>query len=167
MKLDLVKKLVFALVIGITAVSCMDDSDNDYTPPTLEEEMDYLNEYIDTLQNRGFDIDTTDLGVYYVIDSIGDGEFPTFGDTLDVNYTGFFLSGDVFDHSGGNPYEVILGETSVIEGWTDGLQKFNKGGRGYLIIPSEYGYGSTGYGSIPPFTTIVFNITLEDIKFAN
>ncbi len=176
MKLELVKKLVFALIIGVSVVACVDDPNDDYTPPTVEEELAYLSDYIDTLEARGFDVDTTDLGVYYVIDSIGDGDFPYDDDTLTVKYTGFFINGQVFDYSSNDGFDVVLGLTgpgSVIEGWNDGLKQFNKGGRGYLIIPSEFAYGEAGfpngYGgySIPPNTTLVFTIEVLDILFAN
>lgn len=165
MKMEVLKKLFFAVIIGAVVMSCM-DSTEEYIPPTLEEEMALLDEYIDTLVNRGFDIQMNDLGIYYAIDSIGEGAYPTEGDTCLVKYTGFFISGGVFDSSGDNSFEVVLGENRVIQGWEEGLKEFNKGSKGYLIIPSEFAYGSTGTYGIPPYTTIVFGIEMEDIKYA-
>jgi len=164
MKLRLLKNLLLVAAIGVFIVSCMDDDIDPYIPPTAAEELAMLNDYIDTLENRGLNVDTTGLGVYYVIDSVGVGEFPKDGDTCSVQYTGFFLTGDVFDSSGNNTFDVVLGENSVIEGWEDGLKVFRKNAEGYLIIPSEYAYGTNGYSSIPPNTTLVFKIKMQDLK---
>jgi len=163
MKLRLLKNLVLVGIIGVFAVSCMDEVDP-YEPPTKAEELELLDSYLAQLEDSGLDVDTTDLGVYYVVDSIGEGAFPMDGDTCTVNYTGFFLNGDVFDRSGANPFSLVLGEQMVISGWEDGLKVLNKGAKGYLVIPSNLAYGENGYSSIPPNTTIVFNIEMLDIE---
>lgn len=168
MKLGLLKNLVLVVCLGLFVVSCFDDNDIEpYIPPTEAEELALLSEYIDTLTNRGLDIDTTDLGVYYIIDSVGEGVFPVEGDTCVVKYTGFFINSSVFDSSGDNTFSVELGKNSVIEGWEDGLKVLNKGAEGYLIIPSEFAYGSTGYSSIPPYTSLIFRIEMVDIKIGS
>ncbi|MCY1722237.1 FKBP-type peptidyl-prolyl cis-trans isomerase [Prolixibacteraceae bacterium Z1-6] len=164
MNLRFLTKLVFAALLMGFVVSCFNDDTDEYIPPTYEEEMALLSEYLDSLQSRGFDVDTTDMGVYYLIDSIGEGDFPVYGDTCSVKYTGFFLSGNIFDSSGDNTFDVVLGEEKVISGWEDGLQVFNTGSKGYLIIPSEFAYGSTGNWSIPPYTTLIFYIDMVEIK---
>ncbi len=163
MKLGLLKNLLLVGIIGVFAVSCIDEVEP-YVPPTKAEELALLDTYIEQLEDSGLNVDTTSLGVYYVVDSVGVGEFPIDGDTCTVNYTGFFLSGDVFDYSGANPFKVVLGEQNVIAGWEDGLKVLNKGAKGYLIIPSDFAYGTNGYSSIPPNTTLVFNIEMLDIE---
>ena len=163
MKLGLIKNLLLVGIIAVFAVACMDSGD-DYIPPTKEEEMALLAEYLDTLEARGYEINSTDLGVYYVIDSIGEGEYPLDGDTCSVRYTGFFLNGQVFDSSGEYTFDVELGKGQVIEGWEDGLKVFNTNAEGLLIIPSEFAYGSTGFSSIPPNTTLGFVIEMVEIK---
>jgi FKBP-type peptidyl-prolyl cis-trans isomerase FkpA len=164
MKLKLLKRFLWIVAITVVVASCITDEIDDYVPPTLEDELSTLNEYIDTLEARGLNVQETEMGVYYVLDSIGVGEYPVDGDTCTVKYTGFFLSGEIFDSSEDNTFEVKLGEQSVITGWEDGLKVFKKNAQGYLIIPSEFAYGSNGYGSIPPYTTLIFNIEMVDIK---
>jgi FKBP-type peptidyl-prolyl cis-trans isomerase len=44
-----------------------------------------------------------------------------------------------------------------------GIPKFKEGGNGTLLIPSALGYGSTGTGSIPGNTVLVFDVELIDI----
>ena len=170
MKLDLVKKLLLVAVIGVFVASCMNEGE-EYVPPTKAEEMSLLNEYLDTLTNRGLDIDTTALGVYYVIDSVGNGTFPAYGDTCVVKYVGSFISGTIFDasayHNEAGTFTFELGVDGMIDGWTDGVQLIDEGGKAYLIVPSEFGYGSNGYSSIPPNTTLVFSIEMVEIKPLN
>ncbi|MDX8339811.1 FKBP-type peptidyl-prolyl cis-trans isomerase [Draconibacterium sp. IB214405] len=159
----LVTRFLLAIIIGVVVVSCIEEGE-EYIPPTQAEEDALLSEYLDTLQNRGLDIDTTALGVYYVIDSVGNGTYPVIGDTCEVMYTGFFIDGSVFDSTGDNTWEFELGDEGVIPGWTDGMQVIDEGGRAFLIIPSELAYGTTGYGSVPPNTSLVFVVDMVEIK---
>jgi len=164
MNLKFLTKLVFAaLLIGFMA-SCLNENNDPYIPPTHEEEIALLNKYLDTLENRGYDIDTTDMGVYYIVDSVGEGDFPVYGDTCEVKYTGFFIDGTVFDASGDNTFEFELGAENLISGWNDGMRVINKGAEVFLIIPSELGYGTTGYSTVPPNTTLIFSVEMIDIK---
>lgn len=155
-------KFLFLLIAGVLVISCIDE--NNYTPPTQAEERALLREYLDTLTNRGLDIDTTEMGVYYIIDSLGSDTFPAYGDTCSVLYTGFLINGTIFDSSYGQEFKFTIGDERLIPGWNDGMYNFSQGSRGYIIIPSEFAYGSTGSGSIPPNTTLVFQIQMLAIK---
>jgi len=39
-----------------------------------------------------------------------------------------------------------------------------KGGKAILVIPSDIAYGPQGRSSIPPYSTLVFEVELLDIK---
>ncbi|WP_321374001.1 FKBP-type peptidyl-prolyl cis-trans isomerase [uncultured Draconibacterium sp.] len=166
MNLKLVTRFVLAIIIGVAVVSCIDEGE-EYVPPTKAQENALLNEYLDTLANRGLDIDTTALGVYYITDSVGNGTYPVVGDTCVVKYTGFFINGSVFDSTGDDTWEFVLGTEGFIDGWNDGMRVIDEGGKAYLIIPSELGYGPDGYGSVPPNTSLVFNVDMVEIKPLN
>ncbi|MFN5537155.1 MAG: FKBP-type peptidyl-prolyl cis-trans isomerase, partial [Planctomyces sp.] len=57
------------------------------------------------------------------------------------------------------------GLSSVVPGWTEGLQLVGVGGMIELWIPSELGYGSRGSpGSIPPNATLHFVIELIKVQ---
>lgn len=166
MNLKLVTRFVLAIIIGVAVASCIDEGE-EYVPPTKAQENALLNEYLDTLANRGLDIDTTALGVYYITDSVGNGTYPVVGDTCVVKYTGFFINGSVFDSTGDDTWEFVLGTEGFIDGWNDGMRVIDEGGKAYLIIPSELGYGPDGYGSVPPNTSLVFNVDMVEIKPLN
>ncbi len=121
----------------------------------------------------------TASGLQYVISEEGNGDKPALGDTVVVNYTGKLTNGTIFDTSNeelakknklGNPmrtYEPIrfsIGKDPVIQGWTEGLQLLNKGGKATFIIPSSLGYGDRPAGNkIPPYAPLVFEVELVDI----
>jgi peptidylprolyl isomerase len=75
---------------------------------------------------------------------------------IQLNYKGYLLNGKVFD-SGNN---VTFNLSKLIEGWQVGLVHFSEGDKGRLFIPSGLAYGTTGSGSIPPNSPLIFDITL-------
>ncbi|WP_448528628.1 FKBP-type peptidyl-prolyl cis-trans isomerase [Raineya sp.] len=88
-------------------------------------------------------------------------------DTVYVHYTGKFLDGKVFDSSLNRkePLQFVLGMGSVIKGWDEGIALLRKGEKAQLLIPSKLAYGAMGGGeTIPPFSTLLFEVELIDIK---
>jgi FKBP-type peptidyl-prolyl cis-trans isomerase len=105
-------------------------------------------------------------GLRYEILKPGNGAYPKPTETVVVHYTGKLVDGSVFDSSvqRGQPAEFQLDQ--VIPGWTEGIQKINKGGRIKLYIPASLAYGDEGRPGIPPGATLIFEVELLDIKGA-
>ena len=104
-------------------------------------------------------------GLFYVIEEEGEGDNPTDGQTVTVHYTGSFFDGQVFDSSTGkSPFSFVVGSRQVIQGWDIGIPLFKKGGSGILLIPYQMAYGSNGYGPIPPYEPLRFDIEIVDIE---
>lgn len=106
-------------------------------------------------------------GIYYITEKQGSGKEPARGDTVLVNYVGKLMSGKEFDanRSKTAPFSFPVGMGYVIKGWDTTLMSMKKGEKGTYIIPSSIGYGERGAGgSIPPFSPLVFEIELLDIK---
>lgn len=102
-------------------------------------------------------------GLAYEILAPGAGVYPKATDTVKVFYTGTLINGTKFDSNvGGEPIEFAL--NGVIPGWTEGIQKINKGGKLKLYIPAPLGYGEEGTQGIPPNSTLVFEVELLDVK---
>jgi FKBP-type peptidyl-prolyl cis-trans isomerase len=103
-------------------------------------------------------------GLRYEIIKQGDGAAPKPTDTVKVHYTGTLVDGSVFDSSvqRGEPAEFPLDQ--VIPGWTEGIQKVNKGGKIKLYVPPQLAYGDDGRPGIPPGSTLIFDVELLDIK---
>lgn len=96
----------------------------------------------------------------------GTGEGAAAGDTVVVEYVGKTPDGNVFDYSWDNhpPFPVTIGETSVIDGWTEGLVGVKLGERRRLVIGSNKAYKDQGSqdGSIPPNSPLVFEVDIID-----
>jgi len=106
--------------------------------------------------------------------SVGEGETAKVGDVIAVHYTGVLPDGTVFDSSyeRGQPLVLRIAEGgalqtldggSLIQGWSQGMQGMKVGGRRLLAIPSELGYGPNAVGTIPPNSTLLFDVELVQI----
>jgi peptidyl-prolyl cis-trans isomerase A (cyclophilin A) len=123
---------------------------------------------------------TTASGLMYIMESEGTGVKPNIGDSVKVNYAGYFLDGKLFDTSikevaeannafdARRPYaplEIPYGPNApVIQGWREGIQLLSIGGKAKFIIPSNLAYGDNDYGPIPGKSTLVFDVELVGFK---
>jgi FKBP-type peptidyl-prolyl cis-trans isomerase FkpA len=102
---------------------------------------------------------------------VGTGTAAATGNSLTVNYTGYLYDpskpdnkGLVFDTSvGKDPFVFTLGTASVINGWDVGLVGMTVGGVRRLVVPPSMAYGNGRNYSIPPYTTLVFDVELLDV----
>jgi peptidylprolyl isomerase len=114
-------------------------------------------------KDTGKPIITTPSGLKYVDLTVGTGPAVKTGDHLLVNYEGKLIDGHKFDSSydRGQPFDLVLGVSQVIAGWTEGLSTMHVGGVRKLIIPPQLGYGLEGMGDvIPPNATLIFKVEI-------
>ena len=108
---------------------------------------------------------TTPSGLQYEIIKKGKGKnTPTATDVVKVHYHGTLINGTVFDSSVERNEPISFALTQVIPGWTEGLQLMTVGSKYKFYIPQELGYGSQQAGSIPPYSTLIFEVELLDIE---
>jgi len=110
-------------------------------------------------------IKITASGLQYEIVNETTGKKPLADSTVLVHYEGRLIDGTVFDSSyeRETPWETEVGR--VIPGWTEGIQLMSIGSKFIFYIPSNLAYGESGIqGIIPPFSTLIFNVELLDIK---
>ncbi|MCX6307023.1 MAG: FKBP-type peptidyl-prolyl cis-trans isomerase [Bacteroidetes bacterium] len=108
----------------------------------------------------------TASGLIYVEKVKGTGAKAAAGKKVKVHYTGTLLNGTKFDSSRdrNEPFEFVLGQGQVIKGWDEGIAMMNVGGKATLVIPSNIAYGERDMGQIPPYSTLVFDVELMDVK---
>lgn len=108
-------------------------------------------------------VTVTESGLQFEVLTAGEGTKPSKSDKVRVHYHGTFPDGRVFDSSvtRGQPAEFPV--TGVIAGWVEALQLMTVGSKWKLTIPHHLAYGERGAGSIPPFSTLVFEVELLDI----
>lgn len=163
-------KGILILITAVAVYSCFPElEENNSMKQTYAEEMARLDAYLDSLTADGYDVDTTEMGVYYVTIQAGTGAFPVPGDTLEVQYNGYLMNGYRFDSSeltqADGTWDFVLGNPPMIEGWDDGMTVINKGANVQLIIPSPLAYGPEGNGQvIPPNNTLLFVVKMKNIK---
>jgi FKBP-type peptidyl-prolyl cis-trans isomerase FkpA len=157
--------LVFGVLIAIFSTSCLKTNDIEYTP---EREQQLFNDYVARLKQAGHTVQTTTSGINYVALEQGNGSFPVMGDTVSVQYAGYFVTGELFDaslyHSADSTYHFVYKEPEMIKGWDEMIGMMNVGKKIEFIVPSNLAYGATGYGSVPPYTSLIFVAKMMAIK---
>lgn len=106
-------------------------------------------------------------GLQYSDLVVGTGEPARVGATAVVHYTGWLVDGTKFDSSvdRGTPFNFVLGQRQVIQGWDEGVGSMRVGGKRKLTIPSDLAYGDLGAGQIiPPGATLVFEVELLEVR---
>lgn len=105
-----------------------------------------------------FQVGANGLGVWDI--TVGTGATVAASSTVKVFYTGWLTDGTVFDQSrtAGSPASFALSNT--IQGFQQGLAGMKVGGIRRLLIPPSLGYGNTQQGSIPPNSTLIFEVKM-------
>jgi len=131
-------------------------TEEEVTPPNVEIEVPNSN---DNMENNieGLEVEILQQG---------EGEEAKDGDSVSVHYTGTLVDGTKFDSSvdRGQPFQFGLGAGQVIQGWDLGVKGMKVGEKRKLTIAPELGYGSTDMGSIPPNSTLIFEVELLGIN---
>jgi peptidylprolyl isomerase len=108
-------------------------------------------------------------------DTVGTGDEAVDGKAVTVNYYGWLydgtrvnLKGSLFDSNTSStaPYGFTLSSTAptTIKGFNNGIVGMKVGGVRTLTIPADQAYGSTGNGTIPANTALIFQVTLLSVK---
>lgn len=106
----------------------------------------------------------TESGLQYEVIKMGKGPKPSATDRVRVHYHGTLIDGTVFDSSVERGEPITFGLNQVIAGWTEGVQLMPVGSKFRFYIPQELGYGAREAGSIPPYSTLIFEVELLGIE---
>ena len=101
----------------------------------------------------------------------GNGKKPEKGDYISIHYKAYFLDSTQLDNTYflDKPLEISWGAPDqLLEGFYKGIKQMSEGGKAIFIIPSQYAFGERGAsnGSVPPFTTIIYEVELIEINSA-
>lgn len=106
-------------------------------------------------------------GVLYKVIKEGTGAMPTDSSRVEVIYEGKLINGNVFDSSKqGDKNTTEFPIQNIIKGLGIALTHMPVGSEWEITIPWNLAYGEQGQpgGGIPPFSTLIFKVTLVSTK---
>lgn len=96
----------------------------------------------------------------------GTGKAAERGALITAHYRGWLEDGTEFDSSykRGQPFQIVLSNNRVIQGWILGLKGMKTGGKRKLWVPAALAYGERQIGTmIPPNSNLIFEIELLEV----
>lgn len=96
----------------------------------------------------------------------GAGKAAERGALITAHYRGWLEDGTEFDSSykRGQPFQIVLSNNRVIQGWILGLKGMKTGGKRKLWVPAALAYGERQIGNmIPPNSNLIFEIELLEV----
>ncbi len=165
-----------ALLLGLVALgfaSCTTNSDTTWRDNNLAF-FDGLAAHSD-LQVIGDSVNGYP-GIYYKVLTPGTGDTAIVGNVVKVTYAGWMWNDttkynsplalkNAFDYNQTGFYCTV--GSGVIDGWSLVLQRMPVGAKWRVFIPYYLAYGSQGSGSIPAYSTLIFEMTLKEITSEN
>ena len=148
------KRLFILTLIPCIFIISSCNKNVDYTQLDEDIILQYIND-------NNLTAEPTGSGLYYVLNSNGNGDFPNINSIVTVAYKGTLIDGTIFDQSDATGATFLI--SNVIQGWQEGIPLFSEGGSGILLIPSALGYGNQAIGSIPANSVLIFEVTLLNV----
>lgn len=107
------------------------------------------------------------LGFYWVYhDTVEGSGVPQAGDHVTVAYRGEYINGRFLEKSGAD-FEFIYGTPDqLLKGLNYVIGRLKMGENAKIILPSRLAFGENGSsnGTVPPYTPLVYEIQLIDLK---
>jgi len=101
-------------------------------------------------------------GLYYIEQTEGKGIKIDSGCQVVYNVKITMLNGkQVFSQ---DSMKFVYGKRPDMSGFLEGVKLMKKGGKARLILPSQIAFGERGYREIPPYTTIIYDVQILDVK---
>lgn len=121
------------------------------------------------IENEQISVSPSQTGIYRIDIKKGSGKEVEVNDTVTVHYEGRFLNGKIFDSTKkrNEPFQFIFGtEWQVVKGLEEAIGGMKQGDHALFIMPSELAFGKKGSsnGYIPPYTSVVFEVELLEVK---
>ncbi len=124
------------------------------------------------LQKYNLTYSPYDTSIYKILVNSGTNKCVEYGDTIVVHFEGYFLNGKIFDSTRkrNEAFSFVMGtEWQVIKGLEKAILTMCEKEKCIFIIPSNLAFGKTGSSSgiIPPYTSVVFEVELLEVKKFN
>jgi FKBP-type peptidyl-prolyl cis-trans isomerase FkpA len=111
---------------------------------------------------KGFQVLTS--GVYYSVQKPGNGIKPTNKDTVVLNIIITLPDGTELENSNKSKQSYMGLADEMIPGLKDVLYRVGEGAIFRAIIPAAQAYGEAGTLTIPPFSALIYDVALVNVK---
>lgn len=114
---------------------------------------------------NNINVNPTESGIYIIPVKKGKGRCPVKGEKVEVDYDVYTLKGELVGSSSkyDEVFSFVLGAGYAIPGWEEVLPTMHLGEKVRAIIPFSMAYGDKSVFGLPPFTNLVYDITLKKI----
>jgi FKBP-type peptidyl-prolyl cis-trans isomerase FkpA len=106
--------------------------------------------------------EVTPSGIQFRTLTAGEGPLITLADAALVEYTGTFDDGRVFDSTGSRG-PAPMAPAQMIPGFSEAMQKMQKGGRYRFRLPSTLAYGSSPPPGFPKDAALNFDVHIVQV----
>ena len=165
------------LLIQVILSSCFRDvtEQNEKVPAIDEETLLSTNRYIiqkeverigNYVERRGWDMDTTKSGLWYMIIEKGTGPDAVKGKIATIEYEISLLDGTVcYSSEQTGLKQFAIGSGGVESGLEEGVLLLNEGAEAIFILPPYLAYGITGdQKKIPLNASLVYYLRLKKVE---
>jgi FKBP-type peptidyl-prolyl cis-trans isomerase FkpA len=158
-------KRLLLVVAAVSLAACdLNTQPEDHpTDPATETFASALNVAISTMQKATSDTRCASdphYCVYYKDISVGTGTTLTTATSIEMSYGEFVKSGAIAAQG----THAIIVVTSIPPGLQQGMSGMKIGGERLIVIPSALGYGNNSVGTVPPNSTLLFDVLLYSFQ---
>lgn len=108
----------------------------------------------------------TPSGLYYTKLVVTEGPSPQRGQTARIKFDAHCIDGTKIGSTedNGKLFNVVLGQGTVLKGLEEGIGLMHLGEKARLVLPYYLAYGAEPYEGLPPYSNLVFDVELVEIK---
>ena len=108
----------------------------------------------------------TPSGLYYTKLVVTDGPSPQRGQTARIKFDAHCIDGTKIGSTedNGTLFNVVCGQGTVLKGLEEGIGLMHLGEKARFVLPYSLAYGAQPYEGLPPYSNLVFNVELVEIK---
>lgn len=169
--------LMMLVATMFCATSCGDDDDDNHLERWMVANQEAINAIAKNAEYKELKSPGNEGSIYYKVLEKGNGtDSIYYTSTVTCYYKGWFVADypeynikkdDIFNQylfDDGAPVSFTVSESSLRKGWKTALQHMVQGDKWEIWLPYQLGYGREGSGSIPGYSTLVFEIEVVSVK---
>ncbi|MBV9987938.1 MAG: FKBP-type peptidyl-prolyl cis-trans isomerase [Chitinophagaceae bacterium] len=103
-------------------------------------------------------------GVMYTVVKPGQGRTPSGRDTVVVNFSSQLPDGTVIEDANKSKQSYMILVSEMMPGMRDVILQMQEGAIVRALVPASQAYGAQGNGNVPPYSALVCDIALVNVR---